>query len=143
MSSSIDDIYAGRFLKATNVHRFPLEVHITGVELVEYDDGKKAIGLTFHEFPGKVLGLNKTNVERVRLQLGDDWQGSWPGKTLVLTKENVDFQGKIVEALRIQMPQPVQTPADEWRAQQQAPVQPPAPRSFEQAMHDSGYNETP
>lgn len=127
---TLDDLYSGRFLKASNLHQWPLACHITSAEIVTYDDGKRQIGLTFAEFPEKVLGLNKTNMERIRYQFGDNWQRDWLGQTVTLVIENVDFQGKITPAIRIAMPaaQPgQQTPADQWRAQQ-------APQSIQQGV---------
>lgn len=141
---SIDDIYSGRFLKAGNLEgRWPMAVTIMKTELVRYDDGKQAIGLHLAEFPGKVLGLNKTNVERIRHSLGDDWEHGWPNNQLTLVLENVEFQGSITPAVRVQMPQlqPGPTPGDQYRAAQAGTPPPRPPGSFEEAMHNSGYGE--
>ena len=151
---NIDEIYAGKYLKAASLTHWPMLCTIQATEIVTYDDGKRSIGLHLGEFPDKVLGLNKTNVERIRLQLGDDWEHAWLGKQLTLILENVEFQGKIIPAIRIQMPQPVAQPQPVAPPQPVAQLQPnPAPQpnpqpqqpspqppgSFEQAMDESGY----
>ena len=101
---NIDEIYSGRFLKAVNLPPMQpgqgLTVTILRTELVEYEDGKKAIGLHLIEFPDKVLGLNKTNVENIRHALGDQWETGWAGQHIDLRREYVTFQGKTQEAIR-------------------------------------------
>lgn len=133
---NIDDIYSGRYLKAANLPVMApgqgLTVTITATELVEFDDGKKQIGLHLAEFPDKVLGLNKTNIENVRVVLGDEWEHGWVGKHIELRREKVAFQGKPQDAIRAY---PVHV---EPQAMARQPVGETsiAPQSMEQGLHD-------
>jgi len=144
---SLNDIYGGDFLKAADIEQnWPITVTIKNTEIVKYDDGKQQICLNFHELP-KRLGLNKTNATRIAEQVGnEDWEHGWENQRIALILEYVEFQGKTMKAIRVQMPQlqpPGPTPADQYREQQapQQPLQPPqqVPGSFEEAMDNSGY----
>lgn len=156
--TGIDDIYAGKFLKVAQLVNWPMQCHIVSTEIVVYEDGKKAIGIGLAQFPDKILGLNKTNVERLRVQIGDDWEFGWVGQSVVLIQENVEFQGKITPAIRVQMPQPTapqqpiqerhlapQQPSSGAAQQALSPGGPPTPhdgpQSFDQVMRDSGFED--
>jgi hypothetical protein len=74
-------------------------------------------------FKGKEKGLvlNKTNGNMIAEVAGDDDTDNWGGASIVLYPTRVDMQGKRVDAIRVDKPEPGQgrTPTP--------PPPPPAP----------------
>ena len=53
----------------------------------------------------KALILNKTNASYLAAAIADETD-DWPGHEIVLYPTKVNFQGKMVDAIRIEMPAP-------------------------------------
>jgi len=100
-----------KYLKATDLKGHEVSVKIAGVEEASFDDGSKKLVL---KFLGKEKGmiLNQTNTKRLGAKFGylsEDWQG----KDIILYSEEVEYQGKLVQGLRVRVPQPAAAPDDE------------------------------
>lgn len=119
--ANINDVFGGGFLKAEDLKGKSPRVTISRVEVKDFDDGKKLI-LHF-EGKDKALVCNKTNASIIEEVLGSGDTDDWEGKSVVLTTKKVEFQGKLVPAIRVLLednppPKPKQTapprePADQ------------------------------
>lgn len=103
----LDDIYTSNsnFLKAEDLQGKKPVLTIASADVVEkdYGDGqgpKKQVVLAFNG-TDKVLGLNRTNANRIAELTGSDDSDDWVGRTIKLFVEQVTFQNKTVPAIRI------------------------------------------
>ena len=100
-----------KYLKATDLKGHEVHVKISGVDEASFDDGGKKLIL---KFIGKEKGmvLNQTNTKRLGGKFGYQSE-DWNGKEIVLYAEEVEYQGKLVQGLRVRVPQPAAAPDDE------------------------------
>jgi hypothetical protein len=106
----LSEIFSGNYLKSEDLQGRTVPVTISKVELKEFDDGKK---LVIHfEGKDKVLVCNRTNASIIEDNLRTDETDRWIGKQICLTVKKVEFQGKLVPAIRVllQDTAPVQAP---------------------------------
>jgi hypothetical protein len=128
--ANINDVFGGGFLKAEDLAGKSPTVKIERVEVKDFDDGKKLI-LHF-EGKDKALVCNKTNASIIEEVLGSGDTDDWEGKKIVLLVKKVEFQGKLVPAIRVSLEPPKS-------AQAARPPEPaPAP-----ADNDGGDDEIP
>lgn len=106
--------FPGAYLKAADLAGKRVGVVIERVEMEDIGGETKPI---LH-FRGKERGLvlNKTNANSISMILGTDETDNWPGKRVTLYPSKTDFQGKRVDCIRVDSPQPGA-----------APVPPPPP----------------
>jgi hypothetical protein len=99
----IDELYPSRWLKAADVTR-PMLATIKNVAIEEVAEGEDKP--TLH-FLGdlKPMVLNRTNSASIGELYGADTD-LWTGKPLVLFSTKVQFQSKLVDAIRIRAPKP-------------------------------------
>lgn len=99
---NLDELFSGSFLKAADLKGRTVKLVIDSVTVEEFDDGKKPV---IH-FAGKDKGLvmNKTNYQFIKKYYSENSE-NWKGKPLELFPEDVSFQGKLVEAIRVRVPQ--------------------------------------
>jgi hypothetical protein len=71
----------------------------------DYDDGKPAFEIHLAEFPGKSLGLNKTNASTIAKLHGPDTDG-WVGKRITIYPTEVQFQAEMVLSIRVRLTVP-------------------------------------
>jgi hypothetical protein len=105
------DMFPSKFLKASDID-VDYEVTIAEVAKDTVGQGDKEEEkhiVYFNEFD-KGLVLNVTNGNLIAAQHGDDTDG-WKGKKIVLTVEDVTFQGKVVPAIRVKRPARAQRPS--------------------------------
>lgn len=116
----IGSAFPSTFLKADDLQGRRITVQIDTVTMEDIGDGTKPV---LH-FIGKDKGLvlNKTNAAMVTEIAGTDETSDWHGVAIVLYPTRVDFQGKRVDAIRIDKPE---TPAAAPRRPQ--PVAAPTP----------------
>lgn len=102
---NINDIFGGGFLKAENLKGGSPTVTIESAEIKEFDGDKK---LLIH-FVGKdkALVANKTNASIIAEVLGSSDTEDWEGKRITLVVRKVEFQGKLVPAIRVSLDGPV------------------------------------
>ncbi len=92
------DEYYGEYLKAEDVKQ-DISVSIENVDL-ETIDGEQKIVVRLLGFT-KRLVLNKTNKDRLKALFGTSETDEWLKKEFTLTKEQVEYKGKQVPALRV------------------------------------------
>ncbi len=95
----ISDAFPSNYLKASDLNGKAVRVTIDSVTMEKLGDDQKAI---LH-FVGKDKGLviNKTNANRIIEAIGTDETDTWFGWSIVLYACKVDFQGKRVDAIRV------------------------------------------
>lgn len=97
----LSEVFTGNFLKAEDLKGKSVKVKISDVEVKEFDDGKKII----LKFEGKDKGLvaNKTNCAIIEEVTGSDDTDDWIGKSITLYTKKVEFSGRLVPAIRVQL----------------------------------------
>lgn len=95
----LNEIFSGDYLKAEDLQGRNARVTISSVTVKEFDDGKKLI-LHFAN-KDKCLVCNKTNASIIEEVLGSNDTDDWEGKSVTLTTKKVEFQGKLVPAIRV------------------------------------------
>lgn len=123
--SDVSDLLGGQYLSAENVQQ-PLLVTIAGADRVQLD-GKTRLTVKFAELQKSLL-CNKTNLGTVAQLFGND-TSQWVGRQIVLQAEPVQYQGKVVNGLRVKPYQAPVRPVAPQPAQPAAVVPvPPAPQ---------------
>lgn len=106
----VDSIYTshGDKLKGEDLKGCdPVDLTISKVDKAAFqtDDGGKQdkIILSFEQID-QTLILNKTNAKRISLITGTSDASKWPGHTITVHHELVEFGQKMVDAVRVLMP---------------------------------------
>ncbi len=103
----IDELYPSRWLKAADVTR-PVLATIKNVTVEEVSEGEDKPILNFLGNL-KPMVLNRTNSTTIAELYGEDTD-HWTGKPLVIFSAKVQFQSKLVDAVRIRAPKPQTAP---------------------------------
>jgi hypothetical protein len=100
----ISDIYQSKsdFLKADDIGGDMPIVQIETAEVKDFDGGERKLVLTFHG-QDKSLLLNMTNAKAIGQAYGTNTD-NWIDKSIMLFTMMVDYQGKMVNAIRVRMP---------------------------------------
>jgi hypothetical protein len=109
----VSEAFPSKYLKAADLNGHQVEVTIREVRLEEVgtaDDTQQRPVLYFKN-KDKGLVLNKTNGIAIANELGDETD-DWPGKTIILTCESVNFKGNFVDAIRVRIPKPQSSTVD-------------------------------
>ena len=96
------EVFSGDYLKAADLKGKSCTLKIAGVEVVDFDDGRKPI-LSFHGTDKKMV-MNKTNTNTAIDIFGSD-SDDWIGKSLTIIPAQTDFQGKQVPCIRVALPE--------------------------------------
>ncbi len=104
-----NDAFPSKFLKAADLQGRRVVVTIAHVEIEKFDDGDRPCVF----FVGKDKGvvLNKTNFNAIADITGEADSDDWAGKRITLYTAKVDYQGKRVEAIRVDDPPKDAAPA--------------------------------
>jgi|GEM_PF-548160 len=97
----IDELYPSRWLKAADVTQ-PLLATIKSVTVEEVSEGEDKPILNFLG-DTKSMVLNRTNSTTIAELYGEDTD-HWTGRQIVLFSTKVQFQSKLVDAIRIRAP---------------------------------------
>jgi hypothetical protein len=119
-----------KYLKATDLTRprTRVQIHSVAEEEVGTPSEVKQV-MQFTTTTLKPMVLNYTNLVTLVDGFGKD-ESTWPGKVILLVKTKANFQGKIVDAVRIEIPpQPATTTAPPVPPPPPSP--PPAPATIE------------
>ena len=117
----ITEAFPSKYISAADLQGRPVRVHIDRVEIGQFNDGKTKPILYF-QGKQKGLALNKTNANTIGNTFGPDTD-NWTGAEIELFPTDVDFQGKMVRAVRVRVP-PVKPAARPTQpVQQRQPVQ--------------------
>jgi hypothetical protein len=93
------EAFPSNFLKASDLNGRAVKVTIESVSMEKIGEDRKP---SIH-FVGKskTLILNKTNSNRIQEATGTDEMDDWAGWSITLYACKVDFQGKRVDAIRV------------------------------------------
>lgn len=93
------DAFPSNYLKAADLQGRAVRVTIDSVTMEKIGDDQKMV---LH-FVGKDKGivLNKTNANRIVEASGSDETDDWEGWSITLYSCKVDYQGKRVDAIRV------------------------------------------
>ena len=93
------DAFPSNYLKAGDLNGRAVRVTIESVTMEKIGDDRKPVV----HFVGKdkTLVLNKTNSNRIQEATGTDEMDDWAGWAITLYACKVDFQGKRVDAIRV------------------------------------------
>lgn len=133
----VNEMFPSKFLKAADIDQ-DYEVTIAEISKDTLGQGAEAEEkyILFFEEYDKGLVLNKTNTGLIAAQHGDDTD-KWKGKKVVLTVEDVTFQGKITPAIRIRRPARPSVP------QRRAGGPQPRPASAQAAADQAADEQAP
>lgn len=103
----LSNVFGGDSLKAADLQGREIPVIIAEVQMKKFDNGNKLV----ISFEGKKKGLvcNKTNANRIAFAFGTNTD-NWIGQEVILFTDMVDFQGKLVEAIRVRAKKPAPAP---------------------------------
>lgn len=98
---NVNDVYKGSdYLKAEQIPMGQqVRLTIGSVALVELEPSKHRIVIGFLGKDAKMI-LNVTNARTIGEMFGEETD-NWPGKTILITSQMVDFGGRAVAGLRI------------------------------------------
>lgn len=98
----INSAFPSKFLKAADLQGKKIKVTIERVEMQDFDGTPKPVIY----FQGKEKGLatNRTNAMVIASAYGPETDG-WTGKEIALYTAKVSFQGQMIDALRVEIPQ--------------------------------------
>lgn len=121
---NIGNAFPGAYLKASDLQGRNVSIMMHSVSMEEVGGDIKPI-LFFQDGNGQKkdrgLVLNKTNSNIIADMYG--WEtDDWSGKPIVLYPARVEFQGKIVDAIRVKLESGTPIPAPKPRQHIQAPV---------------------
>ena len=97
----VSEKFASNFLKAEDLQGRRVHVVIASVGDEEINDENHLV--VYFRGKQKALILNKTNASYLAAAISDETD-DWPGHEIVLYPTKVNFQGKMVDAIRIEMP---------------------------------------
>lgn len=100
---NINGAFPSTYLKAADLQGRRVSVQIDGVRMEDIGGEHKPI----LSFVGKDKGLvlNKTNATMIAEICGSEETDEWQGQAIVLYPTKTDFQGKRVDAIRVDYPQ--------------------------------------
>ena len=110
----MSEAFPSRFLKAQDVMGRPVRATISGCTLEDLGDSRKP-ALSFNG-RSKQLIVNKTNGALLAAWFGDDTD-QWLGREIEIYADKAPMQGRIVDCLRVRLPQQSAAP---WQAPQPA-----------------------
>jgi hypothetical protein len=129
--SNINDAFPSKYLKANDLKGNRVSVTMSHVDYETIAEERKAV--LFFRGKEKGLVLNKTNASMIVELTGTTETDDWAGHRVVLYPTRVDYQGKRVDAIRIDA-----APAENGRKAAPSPPPPPEPGTF-----DSDEDSTP
>ena len=94
----LNNVFGGDYLKAEDLQGKSVPVVIEAIDVKDFDDGKKLI-IRF-EGKDKTLVCNRTNASILENNFGSSDTDDWIGKKATLLTKKVEFQGKLVPAIR-------------------------------------------
>jgi len=124
------DIFTGSYLKAADLGKHRPVVVIESVDWAELGDDRRRV-VTFRG-KDKGLVLNKTNWNMIAEITGQDDDDNWVGQAIQLYATKVDYQGKRVDAIRVDYPPKGGKPAP-----------PPKPLTPQEEMADDDSDSVP
>jgi hypothetical protein len=106
--TDIPGFAAGTGLKAADLNGKRVRVTVEAVDLIELEDKGKTKKKPRMTFKGrdKSLILNVTNWNRMVELTGSEDSDEWVGQDVQIYPTKVEFQGQMVDAIRVYLPDP-------------------------------------
>jgi hypothetical protein len=102
---NIQNVFPSTYLKASDLQGGQRNVIIDSCEQQEIGEEKKLMPvLCFRDDEGSLV-LNKTNWNTLLTSFGGQDTDEWTGRVLTLFVAQVSYQGKVVDGIRIKVPQ--------------------------------------
>ena len=97
--------FPSKWLKAADLGGGSVTVTIDRVVMEDLSgDGTEEKPVVYFQGKSKGLALNKTNSGMIVSAYGDETD-DWTGKDIILFSTQVPFQGRMVDAIRVSLPQ--------------------------------------
>lgn len=134
---NINDEFPSKFLKSADLHGQDVKVKISDVRSEDIGGDRRLIMY----FAGKTRGmvLNKTNARTIADAYGDDTD-QWVGADIILFSMKVDFQGRMVDGLRVRVPRqkpaPVRTDPNDRDREGETMTQTPPIAAYDDGLDD-------
>lgn len=97
-------LYPSKYLASDDLNGKTVTVKIDHVVLEEVGAQKDWKPVIYFQKAKKPMVLNRTNANMIASAYGDD-SDHWKGKPVLLRAEKVSFQGRVMDGLRIHIPQ--------------------------------------
>lgn len=125
----ITEAFPSKYISAADLQGRAVRVHIDRVEMGQFNDGKSK-PIAYFQGKSKGLALNKTNANTIMNSYGPNTD-DWAGAEVELFPAEVDFQGKMVQAVRVRVPprRPAAARPMQPTQQRQAAPAPAAPQN--------------
>lgn len=120
--------FPSNYLRASDLGGREVSVTISHVNSEPVGRQREMKLIVYFEGKEKGIVLNKTNCKTIEQLAGSDETEDWPGTRVVLFAKEVEFQGDMVEAIRIKAPTVAR--------RQAAPAPPPPPPAREPGDDD-------
>lgn len=101
----VSEIFRSHYLKAADLQGRTIKAQIESVALEEIGDLKDEKLVVYFLGKDRGLVLNKTNAALLASRFDDD-PDKWIGQAVQLVSEPVNYQGRMVDGLRIKVPTP-------------------------------------
>lgn len=102
--TNIDDAFPSKYLKAADLpEEGTVTFTIDKIEIEEVGREKEQKPVIYFEEDHRGLVANKTNCNTIAKVTGSRTFGDWIGKTINLYRAEVDFQGEMVESIRVSL----------------------------------------
>ena len=101
--ANINNLFPSKWLKAQDLPAGGVTVTISNMVMEDVEQGKPPQPVLHFHGKDKGLVLNKTNAMLIAHTYGIE-SDAWVGKPIHLHKEPVQFQGRIVDAIRCKGP---------------------------------------
>ena len=103
----LSEAFPSSFIKADDLNGKSVTVEISAVELTELGQGRDKETKLLVSFKGKEKKMvcNKTNASTISELYGSETDG-WIGQKITMMPREVEFQGKMVMAIRVSIVKP-------------------------------------
>lgn len=105
------EFFDSKYLAASDLANREHKLTIDHIEVADFKDGTRKPVL-FFTGKKKGIALNKTNAKKLIAQYGDEMD-NWIGKEVIVYPDIVDFQGQMVDCIRLRAVLKAADPNDE------------------------------
>jgi hypothetical protein len=103
-ATNIDDAFPSKYMKASDLpEEGTVTFTIEKIEIEEIGREKEHKPVIYFEEGDKAMVANKTNCNTIAKVTGSRTFDDWVGKRINLYRAEVDFQGEMVESIRVSL----------------------------------------